>query len=190
MRDEYSVDSPVTAGGRAVVPPHPDTGGALESVMPAQPVQTLFRARFEQWRRTRPFASGLATILGGLLVIAGPLSLIRLAILPGSTIWMGTAVGALLVLMGVLQWTAPYYSLMTGAITVVLSIVSLLTGSFGGFVVGMLLGLVGGALGVAWQPEIPRELARYPASLSADALPRERLPWFRVRISSREKGSA
>ncbi len=108
--------------------------------------------RFRRWRRSRPFAGSILLILSGLLVLWGPAMLIRLAMLPGSTIWAGLLVGALLVVMGIIQLLAPTYSLITGAIGVVLALVSLVASTFGGFGIGMLLGIIGGALGVAWRP--------------------------------------
>ncbi|MBX5456735.1 MAG: hypothetical protein IRZ31_07515 [Thermogemmatispora sp.] len=108
--------------------------------------------RFRRWRRSRPFAGSILLILSGLLVLWGPAMLIRLAMLPGSTIWAGILVGALLVIMGVIQLLVPAYSLITGAIGVVLALTSLIASSFGGFGIGMLLGIIGGALGVAWRP--------------------------------------
>lgn len=96
-------------------------------------------------------------MLGGLGVLAGPLSLVRLATLPGSSIPIGIAVGSLITLMGLLEWLVPLYSLMAGAITVVLALVSLLTASFGGLIIGMLLSLAGGAMAVAWRPVQPAQ---------------------------------
>ncbi|WP_156025272.1 DUF6114 domain-containing protein [Thermogemmatispora carboxidivorans] len=108
--------------------------------------------RFRRWRRSRPFAGSILLILSGLLVLWGPAMLIRLAMLPGSTLWAGLLVGSLLVIMGVIQLLVPAYSLITGSIGVVLALVSLVASSFGGFGIGMLLGIIGGALGVAWRP--------------------------------------
>src|SRR5579875_3495181 len=59
--------------------------------------------RFRRWRRSRPFAGSILLILSGLLVLWGPAMLIRLAMLPGSTLWAGLLVGALLIIMGVIQ---------------------------------------------------------------------------------------
>ncbi|MBX5451429.1 DUF6114 domain-containing protein [Thermogemmatispora sp.] len=108
--------------------------------------------RFRRWRRSRPFAGSILLILSGLLVLWSPAMLIRLAMLPGSTLWAGLLVGALLIIMGVIQLLVPAYSLITGAIGVVLALISLIASSFGGFGIGMLLGIIGGALGVAWRP--------------------------------------
>ena len=111
-------------------------------------------SRFRLWRRTRPFASSVLLILAGLLVLWGPLNLLQYAFLPGSMLWAALLVGTLLVLMGVIQLIAPFHSLITGAIGIVLSLVSLFV-ALGGLGIGMILGIIGGALAVAWRPVTP-----------------------------------
>ncbi|MCL6632934.1 MAG: DUF6114 domain-containing protein [Alicyclobacillus herbarius] len=145
---------PVRAASKDVVP-------ATKSAPAANEQSANFLAaawkRFRWWRQTRPFWAGLFSILAGGLVIWGPMALLRFAVLPGSNIWAGLVVGALMILMGVLEWIAPFYSLLTGSITMVLALVSLLV-TMGGFVIGMILGLVGGAMAVAWKRINPEDL--------------------------------
>jgi hypothetical protein len=108
-------------------------------------------SRFRLWRRTRPFAGAILVMIAGLLVLWGPVELLPFALLPGSNIWAGILVGGLLLVMGFIQLLVPSNALVTGAIAVVLSLVSLLVAD-GGFGIGMLLGIIGGAMGIAWQP--------------------------------------
>jgi len=108
-------------------------------------------SRFRRWREARPFTGSVLLILSGLLVLWGPLTLIRFALLPGSVIWSALLVGALLILMGVLQMLVPAYSLMAGSIGIILSLVSLVAAA-GGLGIGMILGVIGGSLCVAWKP--------------------------------------
>ena len=108
-------------------------------------------SRFRLWRKTRPFWGSILMMLAGLLILAGPAALLQLALLPGSTLWAGLLVGALLFTMGLIQLLMPSYALITGAIGVILSLISLIV-AIGGFGVGMLLGIIGSALGVAWRP--------------------------------------
>src|SRR5437660_4736093 len=108
------------------------------------------QSRFYTWRRTRPFWGAVLMIVAGMLVLWGPVGMLSFALLPGSMIWAGVLVGALLFLMGVLQLLVPSYALMTGAIGIVLSIISLLV-ALGGIIIGMLLGIIGGSLSVAWR---------------------------------------
>jgi hypothetical protein len=108
-------------------------------------------SRFRLWRKTRPFWGSILMILAGLLILAGPAALLQLAFLPGSMLWAGLLVGALLFTMGLIQLLMPSYALITGAIGIILSLVSLIV-AIGGFGVGMLLGIIGSALGIAWRP--------------------------------------
>ena len=111
---------------------------------------TGYRVRFRHWQRARPFWGALLLIVAGTLVLWGPLNFLQFALLPGSTLWAAILVGGLLVAMGLIQLFAPSYALITGAVGIVLSLVSLIV-ALGGLGIGMLLGLAGGALGVAWK---------------------------------------
>ncbi len=122
-------------------------------------------SRFRLWRRTRPFAGAILIMIAGLLVLWGPVELLPFALLPGSNIWAGILVGGLLLVMGIIQLLAPSNALVTGAIAVVLSLVSLLVAA-GGFGIGMLLGIIGGAMGIAWQP-VSRSRSRPHYKLSS-----------------------
>jgi len=108
-------------------------------------------SRFRLWRKTRPFWGSILMMLAGLMILAGPAALLQLALLPGSMLWAGLLVGALLFTMGLIQLLMPSYALITGAIGIILSLISLIV-AIGGFGVGMLLGIIGSALGVAWRP--------------------------------------
>jgi hypothetical protein len=108
-------------------------------------------SRFRLWRKTRPLWGSILMILAGVLVLWGPVSLIQLAVLPGSTLWAALLVGALLVMMGLIQLLLPSYSVITGAIGLVLSLISLIV-ALGGFGIGMILGIIGSTIGIAWKP--------------------------------------
>lgn len=120
---------------------------------PVQPARKGFR----HWRRTRPFTAGLLSMLGGAIVAAGPVSLLHVVAFSQSSVPIGAAVGILIFIMGLLEWVFPFYAMLTGSITVVLALVSLVVASFGGLFVGMLLSLVGGAMAVAWRPVQPKK---------------------------------
>ncbi len=59
-----------------------------------------------------------------------------------------------MLVMGLLSMLVPRYALVTGAIGFVLALVSLLTATVGGFGIGMILGIIGSALCVAWKPVV------------------------------------
>jgi hypothetical protein len=107
---------------------------------------------FRAWRRTRPFWGGLWCILGGAIIAYGPTTAVKVILISGATVWLGILVGLLVVLMGLFLWFAPHLRHLVGVMAVALSMVSLITSDYGGFLVGLLFGTIGGALGFAWTP--------------------------------------
>lgn len=125
------------------------------------------RQRFRHWRRTRPFWGGLWSIIGGLVILIGPLTAIKVILVAGQVVWMGITVGALVSIFGLFLWFSPSQRQVAGVLIVVLSLISFITSDFGGFLLGMILGLAGGSMGFAW---VPRRLAG-PASPVAEGGP-------------------
>ncbi|WP_165978609.1 DUF6114 domain-containing protein, partial [Actinomadura darangshiensis] len=125
---------------------------------------------FRRWRRTRPFWGGLFAVLGGVELIAIPLAPMPLVVHQGMAGVASWLIGALLVTAGALLWFQPAQRSFYGILAVLLSLVSFVTSNFGGFLAGLLLGVVGGALGFAWSPSAgrppgaPRERHRAPAA--------------------------
>ena len=60
--------------------------------------------------------------------------------------------GALVAVMGLFLWFAPHLRQLVGVLAAAFSMVSLITSDYGGFVIGLVLGTLGGALGFAWTP--------------------------------------
>lgn len=121
------------------------------------------RGRFHRWRHTRPFWGGLLAIIAGLELVSIPLGPMTFTVqqsLAGIASWL---VGVLLVALGVLVWVQPQHRLFYGILTILLALVSFLTSNLGGFLLGMLLGIVGGALIFGWTPEQMRPNGRHHA---------------------------
>lgn len=114
------------------------------------------RAAFRAWRRSRPFWGGFWTILGGLLMALGPLTAIKVILVAGTTVLFGILVGVIVVAMGLFLWFTPQLRQVVGILAVLFSLVSLITSDYGGFVIGLLLGTIGGAMGFAWAPVRPK----------------------------------
>jgi uncharacterized protein DUF6114 len=110
------------------------------------------RLAFRRWRRTRPFWAGIWAMIGGLIVLSGPLMSIKVILVAGQIVWMGILVGALIALAGLFLWFEHGLSRLLGVLIVLLGLVSLITSDFGGFIIGMLLSLVGGSMAFAWRP--------------------------------------
>jgi hypothetical protein len=131
------------------------------------------RMKFRRWRRSRPFWGGLWAILGGAICALGPASAIKLLIAAGTTVWLGVLVGVLISIFGLFLWFSPQQRHLFGVLIAVLSVVSLITSDFGGFLIGMLLGITGGAMGFAWVPTEPKvrkhRLFRRHAAVGAPA---------------------
>ncbi|MFD6263743.1 DUF6114 domain-containing protein [Micromonospora chalcea] len=110
------------------------------------------RARWRHWRRARPFTAGLLIALGGaemLVTLRAPLGVLLHVGPQGLAAYL---VPAILVICGVLLITTPQQRVFYAVLSLVLGLVSWLTSNLGGFLVGMLLALVGGALAFAWTP--------------------------------------
>ncbi|MVO90068.1 hypothetical protein GPA10_36290 [Streptomyces sp. p1417] len=114
------------------------------------------RRSFRGWRGQRPFWGGLLTLLGGVPIMYFPYANLTLGTM---TIRMATTAGAgsliigvLLVVLGLTMWFQPQSRVFAGIAAILLALVSLVVSNFGGFVMGFLLALIGGALGVSWMP--------------------------------------
>jgi Family of unknown function (DUF6114) len=113
------------------------------------------------WRHSRPFWGGLLLIIGGIELIAIPLSgvllkgAVKLAIYIGIGGVFGVLIGALLIAAGLVLWINPTHRVFYGIAGIVLGILSFPASNLGGFFIGMLLAIIGGALGFAWAPAEP-----------------------------------
>jgi hypothetical protein len=109
--------------------------------------------RFRHFRRTRPFWAGLFTIAGGIEILLLPLSPVADMVLLGVAGMSGALIGVLLVVTGLFVWFSPPNRTLSGVLTLVFSLASFVVSNLGGLIVGMVLGLVGGALTLAWTPD-------------------------------------
>ena len=78
---------------------------------------------------------------------------------------VGLASGALVILGAVMLYTRPFEKDLWGAVIIAFSILSIL-GGMGGFMIGLVLGIVGGVLALAWNPT-PKTALSTPTILSS-----------------------
>ncbi len=118
---------------------------------------TFTRAAFRRWRRTRPFWGGLLLVLAGLeLFLSANQSLGDLEVHVGPEGFLSYVLPLVLLLCGLLVWATPGQRLFYGVLALLTAVYSLIGLNFGGFLIGMLLGIVGGALTLAWtRPRLP-----------------------------------
>jgi hypothetical protein len=115
---------------------------------------TRGRRAFRQWRKARPFWGGLFLILSGLeLLYSGNLSLGNIEIHLGLIGFYSYIIPLVVVLCGALTWTLPSQRLFYGIVGNAAVVYSIVSVNLGGFLIGLLLGIVGGALSIAWVPD-------------------------------------
>jgi hypothetical protein len=107
---------------------------------------------FRSWRRSRPFWAGVWAILGGAIIAYVPATAFKLFLIASSSLVMGVLVGALVGFFGLMLWFARPLRVLLGVLILLLSLVSFITSDFGGLILGMLMGLVGGSLALSWVP--------------------------------------
>ncbi|MEU0082064.1 DUF6114 domain-containing protein [Micromonospora tulbaghiae] len=131
------------------------------------------RTRWRRWRRARPFTAGLLIALGGaemLVTLRAPLGVLLHVGPQGLAAYL---VPLVLFICGVLLITTPQQRVFYAVLSLVLGLVSWLTSNLGGFLIGMLLALVGGALAFAWTPVKARAARSAPEAGPAGTEPTE-----------------
>jgi hypothetical protein len=139
----------------------------MSAETPAVPAGQFSRrwAQFRVWRGTRPFWAGLFVMLAGLPIAYFPyahLQVGHLTLAMATTAGAGSLIiGVLLVVLGFSLWFQKHVRTFAGIAAILLGLVSIPVSNLGGFVIGFLFALVGGAMAVAWVPgEPPAEAAQ------------------------------
>ena len=118
---------------------------------------------FTAWRRGRPFWAGLFVAVGALLILFPPFAGLKFGDLMISIQTLGGVsallIGTLLGICAAALWLQPRFRLAAGIVTVLLSLVAIVVTNFGGFIIGTISSLLGGALAIAWtdEPKKPNE---------------------------------
>lgn len=119
----------------------------------------VFWRRFRTWRGDRPFWAGLFTMVGGLPIAYFPYANMHLG---NITLAMSTTAGAgsliigvLLITLGLTMWFHHIVRVFAGVAAILLALISIPVANIGGFLVGFLFALLGGALSISWAPGEP-----------------------------------
>ncbi|QPP08800.1 hypothetical protein G4Z16_23010 [Streptomyces bathyalis] len=123
----------------------------------------LIWRKWRGWRRGRPFWGGLLTVVSGVEIGVLPLAPMKVMLHEGTAGFPSVVLAAIIVVLGLTGWFAPQFRALAGIITVLLAAAALVMSNLGGFMIGTLLGVIGGALMFAWRPD-PAEPAGEPAS--------------------------
>lgn len=133
---------------------------------------TLFR----RWRHGRPFWAGVFTALSAAELMYIPSAKLTLVIHEGIAGVSAYLMGILLVVMAATMWFAPNYRVFAGIATMLFAVASLILSNLGGFLLGMLLGIIGGALAIAWTPTVPAAAPGDPTPEAAAPEPEAATP--------------
>jgi Family of unknown function (DUF6114) len=127
------------------VPTDPQPGPAVSTA-------TRVGRGWRHWRRSRPFWGGLLITLGGAEILTSERAPLRVVLHFGVGGLAGLLVPVIMVICGLLLLFNPQQRLFYSILAVLMSLASWATSNLGGFLVGMILGLVGGSLAFAWTP--------------------------------------
>jgi len=141
---------------------------------------TRLRLRFRAWRGSRPFWAGVFTLLGGVPIVYFPYATLKLGTMSLAMSTTGGAgsliIGILLFTLGLTMWFQQATRVFAGVASILLALVSLVVSNIGGFIMGFLLALIGGALALSWMPGQPADPAKAdtepgPAAPFGDSVP-------------------
>ncbi|MDI6099554.1 DUF6114 domain-containing protein [Actinoplanes sp. NEAU-A12] len=111
--------------------------------------------RWRRWRHSRPFWGGLLVLLGGIEILMTVWAPLGVVLHVGMQSFIGYMVPVVIILCALLLWFNPEQRIFYSLISIVCALTSWLTSNMGGFVIGLLLTLTGGALAFAWTAEAP-----------------------------------
>jgi hypothetical protein len=133
----------------------------------------VFRRNFRAWRGDRPFWAGLFVLLAGFPIAYFPyanLQIGHLTLAMATTAGAGSLIiGVLLGVLGLSLWFQKHVRTFAGVAAILLGLVSLPVSNLGGFLIGFLFAMIGGAMAVSWAPGAPA-----PAPVPASVPERER----------------
>ncbi|MEU7064542.1 DUF6114 domain-containing protein [Streptomyces sp. NPDC046161] len=110
------------------------------------------RPSWRRWRRGRPFWGGLAAIAAGAWICVLPLAPLKIMLQQGVAGIPSVLMGIVMIVLGLTAWFAPHQRTLAGILTTLIATAALVLSNLGGFLIGTLLGILGGGLIFAWQP--------------------------------------
>lgn len=118
----------------------------------ASQARTLLRA----FRRTRPFWGGLLLMAAGAWIIKLMSFSFGFVVAGGWNASAGYVLGGALIIFGLTAWAAPHYAPLVGLLGVLVALAAFISANLGGYLVGTLLGIIGGSMVWGWGEKRPR----------------------------------
>jgi len=107
---------------------------------------------WRQWRHTRPFWGALLVVAGGTEILLTEAVPVPLAFHIGLQGVAGYLIPVVLLVTGLLLLFHPVQRTFYSLLAIILALGCWITSNLGGFLLGMLAGVIGGSLAFAWQP--------------------------------------
>ncbi|MDQ1040875.1 hypothetical protein QFZ75_007291 [Streptomyces sp. V3I8] len=115
---------------------------------------------FRRWRAARPFWGGLLLTLGGAEILLTEKASLKVVMHIGVQGVAGYLLPLMMVICGLLVLFNPAQRLFYSILGVLVSLGTWLTSNLGGFLIGLLLGVVGSCLTFGWLPDQEPRAAR------------------------------
>ncbi|MEU9187243.1 DUF6114 domain-containing protein [Streptomyces sp. NPDC048484] len=108
---------------------------------------------FRRWRAARPFWGGLLLVLGGAEILLTEKASLKVVMHIGMQGLAGYLLPGLMMICGLLILFNPAQRLFYSILGVLATLGTWLTSNLGGFLIGLLLGVVGSCLTFGWLPD-------------------------------------
>ncbi|MFK0024978.1 DUF6114 domain-containing protein [Streptomyces sp. NPDC090798] len=133
------------------------------------------RRVFRTWRDERPFWAGLFTFAAALPIIYFPYAHLKFGAIPlalSTSAGAGSLIiGVLLVALAVSLWFHQQARVFAGITVILLALISFPVANFGGLLIGLTSGLIGGSLACAWIPPTGAADSRPEANRASTPIP-------------------
>ncbi|REF01041.1 DUF6114 domain-containing protein [Thermomonospora umbrina] len=115
---------------------------------------------FKAFRRSRPFWGAMWLALSGYIILQLSWSPVTVVIKSGIGGVSSYVIGFGMLVFAFFALFVPSQRHLAGLLGVAFALASLVLSNLGGFIVGMLCGIIGGAMVFAWAPHTEKQLAK------------------------------
>lgn len=128
------------------------------------------RERFRAWRRCRPFWGPVVLLLGAWFVVRPVISSMSAVVQLGGGGVVAYVLGGGMAIAALVAMFKPEQRHFPALMAVLFAVASLPLANLGGWIIGMVLGIVGGAMTFAWTPYSSDQLAAINARKQEESM--------------------
>ncbi|WP_182377983.1 DUF6114 domain-containing protein [Nocardioides sp. WS12] len=126
-----------------------------------------------RWRRTRPLAGCVILALGGWFVVKPVIGSASMTLELGAGAMAGYLLGGGMILAALIALVLPAQRHFPALMATLMSVASLPLANLGGWLIGMILGIIGSGIVFAWTPYTDKQLAKFAARAERRAAARD-----------------